>query len=63
MKDTILSIIRHGLTIAGGVLVTKGYIADTTSLEVAGALAAAIGGLWGAIDEYRAAAAAKKAEK
>jgi hypothetical protein len=60
MKETILSIIRHGLTIAGGVLVTKGYLAEETALAAAGACSSAIGTLWGAVDEYRAARAAKK---
>jgi len=55
MKDTILSLVRHGLTFGGGLLVAKGLLSDGTSAELAGILATAIGALWGALDEYRAA--------
>ncbi len=61
MKNTILSILRHALTFGGGLLVTKGLISDGTANEVAGAISTAIGLIWGAVDEYRAEQAAKKA--
>ena len=61
MKNTILSILRHGLTFAGGLLVTKDLLSDSTANEVAGAVTTTIGLLWGAVDEYRAEQAAKKA--
>ena len=61
MNNTILSIIRHALTFVGGLLVTKGLISDGTANEVAGAVTTTIGLLWGAVDEYRAEQAAKKA--
>ena len=61
MNNTILSIIRHALTFVGGLLVTKGLLSETTVVEVSGALTTAIGLTWGAVDEYRAEQAAKKA--
>lgn len=59
MKNTILSVIRHLLTIAGGVLVTKGILSESTVTQLVGALPGVIGLLWGAIDEYRAENAPK----
>lgn len=60
MKNTILSILRHGLTFAGGLLVTKGLLSDGTANEVAGALTTTVGLIWGAVDEYLAEKAAKQ---
>lgn len=61
MKNTILSILRHGLTFVGGLLVTKGLLSDGTANEVAGALTTTVGLIWGAVDEYLAEKAAKQA--
>lgn len=55
MKDTILSILRHLLTAGGAYLVTKGFISDSASQEVVGALVGLIGAVWGPVDEYFAA--------
>lgn len=59
MKDTILSIIRHALTFGGGLVAANNNISEDTAASVSGALLALIGVLWGAVDEYRAAKAAK----
>ncbi|RRJ96862.1 hypothetical protein Ga0100231_024150 [Opitutaceae bacterium TAV4] len=61
MKDTILSILRHLLTIGGGVLVTRGVLGESTVEGLAGTAIAFIGGVWGAVDEYRASKKAKEA--
>jgi hypothetical protein len=61
MKDTILSIIRHGLTFAGGYLAAKGFITSDTANGLVTALIPAVGVIWGAIDEYLAAKKAKAA--
>lgn len=60
MKDTILSLIRHGLTFGGGFLTAKGLLSDATLNAVVPAIATAIGAIWGAADEYRAAKKAKE---
>ena len=60
MKNTILSILRHGLTFVGGLLVTKGLLSDGTANEVAGALTTTVGLIWGAVDEYLAEKSAKQ---
>jgi hypothetical protein len=60
MKDTILSVIRHILTFGGGILIAVGYVTDTTWATVASAVPTAVGAVWGAADEYRAARAARE---
>ncbi|QYM80273.1 hypothetical protein K0B96_06570 [Horticoccus luteus] len=59
MKDTILSLIRHGLTFGGGFLAAKGLITEPTLATLVPAVVAAIGAIWGASDEYLAAKKAK----
>jgi hypothetical protein len=54
MKETILSIIRHALSILGGVLLAKGYINDAVAAWLPGALFALTGAIWGAFDELGA---------
>lgn len=61
MKDTILSLIRHGLTFGGGLLAAKGFVSDSTIGTLVPALVAAVGAIWGAADEYLAAKKAKAA--
>lgn len=53
-KEQILSIIRHTLTFVGGVLVTKGLIAEAVSSEVVGMVMTLIGTIWGIIDKNKA---------
>ncbi len=62
MKDTILSVIRHVLTFGGGLAVSAGFLTDHTVAALAGGIPTFIGLLWGALDEYRAARAAKAAK-
>lgn len=61
MKNTILSLLRHGLTFGGGYLVAKGLISDATIGTLIPAVITAAGAVWGAVDEYRAERAAKQA--
>jgi hypothetical protein len=46
MNPTISSLIRHGLTAAGGFLVAKGLASADQVGELAGAAAALIGTIW-----------------
>jgi hypothetical protein len=50
-KEQILSIIRHTLTFAGGILVTKGLIDEGMATEVVGGLMTLIGTIWGIVDK------------
>jgi len=46
MNTTISSLIRHGLTAAGGFLVAKGLASADQVAELAGAAATVIGTIW-----------------
>jgi hypothetical protein len=54
-KESFLSVLRHLLTTAGSVAVTHGWMTKSQAVEFLGALVAASGYLWGALDEYFAA--------
>jgi hypothetical protein len=45
-KEQVLGVVRHVLTFAGGILVAKGLIDESTSTEVVGALTTLIGAVW-----------------
>lgn len=59
MKNTILSLIRHGLTAGGTALALKYNLGDLDVPAVVGAILAVIGAFWGAKDEHKAENAAK----
>lgn len=46
MQEKVLGIIRHLLTFAGGFVVAKGWIDDSSVQEIIGALATLIGSVW-----------------
>lgn len=46
MNPTVSSLIRHGLTAAGGFLVAKGLASADQVAELAGAAATVIGTIW-----------------
>jgi hypothetical protein len=46
MNPTISSLIRHGLTAAGGFLVAKGLASADQVGELAGAVATIVGTIW-----------------
>ncbi len=46
MNTTISSLLRHGLTAAGGFLVAKGLASADQVAELAGAAATLIGTIW-----------------
>jgi hypothetical protein len=48
-KEQILGIIRHALTFAGGVLITRGIIDEATFTELSGAALTLVGGIWSVI--------------
>ena len=45
-KDQIFAFIRHALTLAGGVLVTKGIVDEASMLEAVGAIITLLGFGW-----------------
>ena len=46
MNDTLTSLLRHGLTAAGGFLVAKGLASADQAGQLAGAIATIIGTVW-----------------
>ena len=56
-KSMILGIVRHGLTTAGGVLVSKGVIDDAGWSEAVGAIVTLIGVGWSIWEKHQAKAA------
>jgi hypothetical protein len=59
MKNTVLSIVRHLLTIACGIAVGKGLFSEATATELVTGVIGFSGLVWGAIDEYKASKAPK----
>jgi hypothetical protein len=45
-QEQVLGLIRHALTFAGGILLMKGLVDESTWTEVSGALLAVVGGIW-----------------
>lgn len=55
IKETVLSLLRHALTFVGGYYVGKGIISNDILQDLIVTVPAAIGAIWGAVDEYKAA--------
>jgi hypothetical protein len=53
-KQTAFSALRHALTALGGAAIAKGYLSDSGSTELIGALMGLAGAIWGAADEWYA---------
>lgn len=53
-KEQVLSILRHTLTFVGGVLVTKGLVAEAVSSEIIGMVMTLVGTIWGIVDKNNA---------
>lgn len=52
-QEAIMSFVRHMLTFAGGILVTKGILDEGTSMEVIGGLMTVIGAIWGIVAKLK----------
>jgi len=50
-KEQYLSILRHFLTFAGGVLVVQGVLDEAMWAELSGAAMTLVGGIWGVISK------------
>ena len=53
-KEKILGIVRHVLTFAGGILVTRGLATEAMSVELIGAVMTLIGGIWSIVSKNKA---------
>lgn len=52
-REAILGVIRHILTFAGGVMVTKGFATADEATAAVAALVTLIGVVWSVIDKTR----------
>jgi hypothetical protein len=48
-KEQVLGTIRHTLTFIGGILVTKGYVDETTIEAITGGIITLVGLVWSTI--------------
>jgi len=46
MKDKVLGLVRHALTFVGGIVVSKGLLDESLTVEVIGGLMTLIGSIW-----------------
>lgn len=51
MQAMVLGIIRHALTVAGGALVTSGYLGSSDVEQIVGALVTIIGVGWSVLNK------------
>lgn len=54
-KEKVLGIVRHVLTFAGGLLVTRGLLNEALSQELVGGLVTIIGIVWSVVSKNPAA--------
>lgn len=59
MKEQSLGLVRHLLTFAGGILVTKGLVDEGLSQEILGGLMTVIGGIWSIVSKKKSGAVAE----
>ena len=52
-KEQVLGIVRHTLTVIGGVLITKGYIDESLLAEGIGIIASIIGFVWSILSKNK----------
>ena len=50
-KEKVLGIIRHVITFAGGILVTKGLIEESMVQELGGSIITLVGALWSVLSK------------
>jgi len=50
-KLKMLGVIRHILTFAGGILITKGVIDESTTNEIIGGIIALLSAIWSVTDK------------
>ncbi len=53
MKDTILGVVRHTLTGAGGSLIAKGVLTTNTLDEAVGAVITLVGVIWSILSKKK----------
>lgn len=54
MQEKVIGVLRHILTFAGGFVVAKGLVDESTYLELSGALLTLLGGVWSVLSKKKA---------
>lgn len=55
LKDILMGLLRHGLTIAGTAAVARGYTDESTATAIAGGVVAAASVAWSVVDKKKRA--------
>jgi hypothetical protein len=50
-KEQLLGIVRHTLTFVGGIVVMKGFIDESTMVEISGGILTLAGAIWSIINK------------
>lgn len=46
VKEQVLGLIRHALTFVGGLLIAKGLISESVSVDIIGGVMTLVGSIW-----------------
>jgi len=54
VKEQVLGLIRHALTFAGGLLIAKGLITESVSVDIIGGVMTLVGSIWSILSKKTA---------
>ena len=54
VKEQVLGLIRHALTFVGGLLIAKGLISESVSVDIIGGVMTLIGSIWSILSKKTA---------
>lgn len=54
-KEQVMGIVRHIFTFGGGFVLAKGWIDETTFMEISGAVVTLVGAIWSVADKKKTA--------
>jgi uncharacterized membrane protein YphA (DoxX/SURF4 family) len=53
-REQVLGIVRHTLTFVGGILIAKGLITESVSLDIIGGVMTLVGSIWSILSKKTA---------
>jgi len=54
VKEQVLGLIRHALTFVGGLLIAKGLISESVSVDIIGGVMTLVGSIWSILSKKTA---------
>jgi hypothetical protein len=54
IKEQVLGLVRHTLTFVGGILIAKGLITESVSLDIIGGVMTLVGSIWSILSKKTA---------